>query len=1096
MSQKFYSVQTTPNFVSSTRDPKDRSFLSVVAQSGKPRIDFEENFTFDLAEEINNFISRNTNPSGFIQGPRKLNNLNDFEFPVPTDINFNADAFWMNKLEAMVAGFPVTVEFTNTNTAGKNLIQLTAAPQLGGAPPDVRRTDFVFLEVWPALVGPSLKASATISITDNTLIIAGDTITLNGNVLTSVAGAPGVDQFQIGANDVATATNIATAINLNTNSYYTDIFAYTIGTSTVYLSAVVPGAAGNALTLAISNVAAFSISGAFFSGGADRPNKPSPSTIYRHGNTQSSTTVALSDDLIDPTITIESSQRIQLQYRIRVTGQTEAVNFKTDPDGFSSTVLAQGGLGSPLATYPFVPADLTTVSGNSSAVAYGVQDSGLWVAGSGNSASALALQSLTGFVYAIPIGFVFRRNNAYLGGAGPGFSPTTGANSAISYAHPGFANPVIGAIPAGESDRPDGLFYDAIDILDFSDLRHGVCPSGYDFGSELEYQTKLVLDGRMRTWAIDIADKQELGSSSGSVSTQPLVCNEIGRDSAHGGNNNTSGDTTRGVTVRNFDHLARRFASHQIVERAVFAFYPQDRDVGPVTAPGLVNPGKYVVKDPGAPGNLGWFVGDQLHLDLSVLDATTDGTFNLPGTYTGGILNFAPPGTVITDVLLVEHDDGRYGGPYFPQDVQIRSVDGVGSSKVIVTLDINPRLATGGVVAATYPLVGDTLDNGSPRRIFLEVEVTYPKGVGLTDTVDLELTPVNTVYSFGPMVENAVSQRPSDMEVPIAPAFREGYREVAIEYIASSNGMGAPIVDSFVSRDANTVRPHRRLYGSASNLITATDAVTATPRVINTGLTKYGSSERTIDMTGLSSSQTLVNLTYYAQDPVPNYGSAGGGYQVSFYYRTNAPQTAGSKSGVITGTSGLPIDLTVEPLAVSDKSYITQIAAGSAEKSYPYLNPSDQIPINPGLLLNVYEWYFCGYSNVIISDFDANTGMIKLPHLIPVDSTDTMIFGGVLNPPILDNEFRSYYPFMEAGQYRPTSMSQPLAYPSRHKTFFSMLGKVTNTGYKIFRENEIVLIIVSNFYGLNEKNTVSFKDLENTCSASVYRTQNRLTLSK
>lgn len=1094
MSKKYYSSQSTPNFVSSTRDPKDRSFLLVVGQSGKPRIDFEANFSFDLVEEINNFVSRNTNPSGFIQSQRKINNLNDFEFPLPTDLNFNANSFWMNKRDAIVAGFPVTIEYANTNTAGKNLIQLTAAPTLGGAPPDVRRTDFVFLEVWPALVGPSLKATAYVDVIDYSAIIAGDTITLNGNVLTAVVGAPGVDQFQIGANGVATATNITTAINALTNSYYTEIFAATDGTTKVYLIAVDAGAAGNLLTLATSNITAFTISGAFFAGGADRPNKPSPSTIYRHGNTQSSTTVAFSDDLIDPTIAIESSQRVQIQYRIRVTGQTEAVNFKTDPDGFSSTVLAQGGLGAPVATYPFVPADLTTVSGNSSAVNYGYQDSGLWVAGDGTSTAASALQSLTGYVYAIPIGFVFRRNNAYLGGAGPGFSPTTGANSGITYNHPGFVNPVIGAIPAGESDRPDGLFYDAIDLLDFKDLRHHVCPSGFDFVSEMDYQTKLLLDGRMRTWAIDIADKQELGSSSGCVSTQPLVCNEVGRDSAHGGNNSTSGDTTRGVTVRNFDHLARRFASHQIVERAVFSFYPQDRDVGPVTAPGLVNPGKYVVKDPGAPSNLAWFAGDELHLDLSVLDATTDGTFNLPGTYTGSILDFAPPGTVITDVLLVEHDDGRYGFTV-PQNVEIRSIDGVGSSKVIVTLDTNPRLVTGGIIAATHPMVGDSLDNGSPRRIFLEVEITYPKGIGLTDTVDLPLEPVNTVYPFGPMIENAVSQRPSDMEVPIAPSFRDGYREVALEYIASNNGMGAPIVDSFVSRNGNTVRPNRRLYGSASNLITATDAVTATPATINTLLTKYGSSERTIDMSALSSPQTLVNVTYYAQDPVPNYGSAGGGYQLSFYYRTNAPQTAGSKSGVITGTSGLPITLSVEPLAVSDKSYIMQIAAGSSEKAYPYLNPSDQIPINPGLLLNVYEWYFSGSSNVGISDFDANTGMIKLSHLVPVDSTDQMDFGGVLNPPVLDNEFRAYYPFMAADQYRPTSMSQPLAFPSRHKTVFTILGKVVDSGYKIFRENEIVLIVISNFYGLSEKNTVAFTDFGNSCSASVYRTQNRLTMN-
>lgn len=53
----------------------------------------------------------------------------------------------------------------------------------------------------------------TILVLNNDNVIAGQTITINGQVLTAVAGAPGVGQFQIGAGPGSTATNIETAVN-------------------------------------------------------------------------------------------------------------------------------------------------------------------------------------------------------------------------------------------------------------------------------------------------------------------------------------------------------------------------------------------------------------------------------------------------------------------------------------------------------------------------------------------------------------------------------------------------------------------------------------------------------------------------------------------------------------------------------------------------------------------------------------------------------------------------------------------------------------------------------------------------------------------
>jgi hypothetical protein len=1107
---KYYSVQNTPNTVAADRSPSERSFIGVVMQPNKPAVYFEQNLHQDIRDELKSLVEPFGHPSGWLKGQTRIDGLLDFVFDLPTDPGFAVDAFHMRKMTAVVGGYPIVVEYTNTDTDGDNVIQLDAAPILGGAPPDVKRTDFVFLEVWPTLVAPSINARGTVQVIDNSAVAALDTIKIGVPILTAVVGAPGVDEFTIGANEIITASNIANAINDPGNSFFANVWADSYGTDTVYITAQVAGTAGNSIGLAISNATAFTISGATLSGGADRPNKPSQDTIYRHGNVLSSTTVALPDDLTDPAINVETAQRVQLQYRLRVTGQSEAVNYKTQPDGFSNTtVLARGGETAPVATYPFVPADGATVTANSSAANYEDVDPGLWIAGDGSEASATALQSLTGYVLAIPLCFVHRRNDAYLGGAGAGFDPVANTNGALPSTHPGFVNPSIGAVvPANGSDRPDGGWFDAIRVGDVLDLRRHVCPAGIDLVAELDFQYRLLLDNQLRTWSIDTADKQDLGGGSGDVSCNPLICNEIGRDSGHGGNNVNSGDTTRGVTIRNFDHVSRRFGSQCVVERAVFPLYPQDREVGPVTAPGTVNPGKYVNKDGGAPGNLGWYEGDEIHIDLEALNATTDGFWD-PATATvpaGYVADYAPPGAVITDVLVVVHDDGHYNTPT-NQNVEILNVNGLGTNHVIITLDSNGRLVTGGRPISgpnpEHPMIGTgASDDGSPRRVFVELEISYPLGSGLTDTPHEVLTPDSTVYTFGPMVENDNTQRPVDMEDPISPAFRVGYREAMVEYIASENGGGAPIgtvtPEDFVSNDTLTLTFLRRIYGSLTHTIGVTDQVTTLPRTVDNGATEYGSSTRVVKLSDPLSGagHTLAAVTYFGQDPIPNYGALGGGYQVSVYFRGKAPQTVGTKDGLLHGGGGpLPEELEVIPLTILENIWSAQVGVSSPDRGFPYELPLEQIPVyDGGLSTFPGEWYFAATSQISVSSFDANVGALTLQPYVSLDNTVPMVFGGPGNPPDKDIEFRALYDHVDNTQYRPTAMTEPLSAASRHKVLTGILATATEDSL-LFRANELLLIVISRFAQMDDDNTIRFLDTDNRTCAAVYRTRNMLLVS-
>ncbi|MEL7340466.1 MAG: hypothetical protein AAGM67_08280, partial [Bacteroidota bacterium] len=461
----------------------------------------------------------------------------------------------------------------------------------------------------------------------------------------------------------------------------------------------------------------------------------------------------------------------------------------------------------------------------------------------------------------------------------------------------------------------------------------------------------------------------------------------------------------------------------------------------------------------------------------------------------------------------VFHDDGNYVAA-IEQQVEPKLISGLGTPHVEISLDANGRQATGGVVAAPYSLVGSAVapnpvDPSSPRRIFLEIEVTYPIGSGLTDTPDVTLTPDAIQYQSGPIIENDVSQRPQDMERPINPAFRSGVREAHLTYIASENGLGnsigTTVDEELVSRDGNTLVFPRRVYGELAFPVTVTDTVTAVVATVDVAATEYGSSTRVVKTSPpvlSGSGQVLCEISYFAQDPIPNAGPAGGGYQITTYFRTNSPQTAGVKEGSLITSGGgvLPPTLRLEPLAIADQIWSGQVGMGSVELPYPYVAPLDQIAHNDGAGSTLKEWYFAANASISIGDFDASTGILSLHPFTPVDGTQELNLG-VTTTPTVDAEFRAFYSQVNPTGYRPTGLTQPLAGPVRHKTFTALLARIAETtpgvdGGILFRRNEIVLVVLSQFFSLQEENTVRFTDANNRGAASVFRTKNLLILAE
>lgn len=1103
--RKYYDIPATPTTVSRDLPPGERSFEGLVFQSGKPVLDAELNLTQDALEYLSRLIHEKQLPSGFLRPQSRESALSDYSFPGTT-----ANAFTLSKRVAIVDGSPLVLEYVNTSTSGQNLIQLSAAPAAPAPPGSIKRTDFVFLEVWRALVAPSPKASGTFTITV-ILPVPGDLVTIDTSAapflgpivpLMAVPGPAGPGQFQIGVDPITTAANLATAINLPANGLNPYVTANSNLTAIVTVTAVNGGAAGNVILLSSSTpnipVNGGGVGPSPLVGGADRPNKPTQSKIYRHGNVNSDPATWLDDDLVDPVIGVECAQRVQLQYRLRVYGQALlGVNPRMEPDGFSNAgILAQGATAAPVATYPFVPADGTTVSGNSSAVAYGTVDNGLWIAGDGTKPSATALGTLDGYVFAIPVCFVFRRDDASLTG---GFNPDGDANGALAAVHGIFNNTHLSVtvpptvIPANTSDRPDGYFHDVIVPTDILDLRRHVSPSGLDLTAELQYQIQSLMDGTLFTWQLDGSDKQEIGNGTGGPSTQFLVCDEIGRHDGSGG----GGDTPRGVSIRDFDHVCRRFGAQPIVARHNFVISPNPAS----------NPPGITVVNPTYAHTTRWRQGDVISIDFSVLRASSRQDWTTPSAYPRAVGDLWAANTKVTDLYDAIHDDGLLTGMANPfgRDVQINLIEGVGTKRIDITLGVNRCTVDGGTGGGTYPMVGNTtLDDGSTRPIFVELEITYSPGNGLTNNPDVIPTPAApTVYPTGPILENNSDQRPSEMKntwIP-TPVFREGFREVVLEQVSKLTGSpDTPVTEFVVSTDTTSIVLSRRI---SRNTITVIDTIFGLPIGVDVAATEYGSSSRLLKLAGppLMNPQTLCQVTYFPQDPIPNAGD--NGYQVSLYYRTNAPQTAGVKQFPFdTGSGGGPVPtaLTLKPLVVGNVLYSGNMGPGSTELPYPYAEPLAQIPCatnrrDDPLYRYTFsgDWEFCGISSLSISDFTTKAGLVTLFPFVQMDGTVQLKLGGT-HGPIADAEMRAFYDYIDSTQYRPAAGSQPFTGASNHKVFLPMLARATGD-CRLFRKGEILLVVLSAYAPVSSKNVLGFVTDRNFTSAAIYRSKNLLLMA-
>lgn len=1045
--------------VSRNLTPTDYAWDSVVHQFARPLLDSELNLSQDILSEK----TRPDFPTGMISRYPTNTDTGAFVFQSP----FEPNQLVFKAFKAHVAGKIIEVKGTNSSDPTLNKITLPDPETTSGPGTNTQRTDFVFLEMWLQDVTPSMPARGRLRVLG---ILAGDTLTFGDGVNPDITLTEGVD-FSAGYDNPSSARYIAEAINnydgagagLTLGSV--TISAETRGSEFIFLI-LTGGADGNNIVITPSSLTSISVVNTP-SGGSDGQGKPDADHIYYAGNVLSDSSLWLTDNIQDPNLTVSSSRRVQVQYRIRTYSST-FFSPLLSPFGLEyGSIYAQGGASAEVSGKQFSRHDV---------------DNGLWIAGDGNQTDATAFSSVDGFVYAMPLCFVFRRNQADEA-SGFGFNPFEDVNTGLVSTHGGtFINAVISPdiIPAGESDRPDGLFADQIAEADVLDLRKRIFPQGLDYQAALDYEFHSLLDNTNRTWFLSESVFNTLGDSTGGISSTPLVCDVFGLN-----------DSTSGTYKRDFDRIARRYSTAPLIERTTIVAYPS----------AVSNPLGVSV-----PGSGSWNDGDEIIIDFSQLNSRGGAlwdTFEVGDPLTDHPSDYWISGARVLDVGLCWHDDADGTGTTDTM-VKFSKIEFLSETEVKLTLAANPQLANGGdgatPPAATDCLVGDSTGNtGSSRGLFIEVVVEYPaSNLGLTETPIDPLQPSSTAYPNGAVLNYPLGDLPHDdaLSSNVLVSLEEQRREASIEYVGDTR------TDEFVAYSGVAVRLPYRVYYNPDDPSTLPVVVDASGGA-NDGTTltlipddcKFGQAETILVWEPDSTTAPrLVSVTSYPLLPcVPNNIS------VYVYYRAVCPQTCGTKVASVNVASGglCPDELELQPLAIGKNITTLLQGAGASSSGYPFYAPYEQLGTSPLAESEGYvEWGVLNGTEVYLDDLRINTGMVDLPSFVPFVSSVGVTLGEASGGghPTKDNEGRVIYPTLENASYFPSAFAKNLGASYRdYKTCLPALMRVVSDDHSLYRKGEVVLVVFVKTTPWGEGVAVDMREDEsNLVVACVYRTRHQM----
>jgi hypothetical protein len=448
------------------------------------------------------------------------------------------------------------------------------------------------------------------------------------------------------------------------------------------------------------------------------------------------------------------------------------------------------------------------------------------------------------------------------------------------------------------------------------------------------------------------------------------------------------------------------------------------------------------------------------------------------------------------------------------QDAVLDRVQGLGTNRISLKLGEDQRncfkqaiqLAFGGA----GPLVPVTLTapfSAYVNNIYVVLAVEYSGGLGLSATPQGSLSSDTQIYpsivsTSNPVIVEDVAEIP-DMLLTTSPQgfFREGVRELALEYVPGNAGANDPSEADIADRGYHEMAfpvwptneteirvPFKVHYQDSDNPQASYEPLVIDNQnniiPLDLANSTLGETNTVLKFAQVQGAVNAYTVYIYRREALPNYGA--NGLRVSAYYRRVAPQTCSGGYGANLASQSV----TVRILSTNSKVSVLQFGHGSSQVGYPYVSPTDQIGVSPNISFD--ESKMRGSLNVDLNGFSVGTGYVELPSVLPLDVTGDLTVGGPAYPPLVDNEGRLVYPMVDEG-YLPNSFAQPLSSYVQHKNMVSFLAKIvdqSNSGVAgdVFQSGEVVLVVLSRVT-LDEQNKVTISPNDPSSVICIYRTK-------
>ena len=342
--------------------------------------------------------------------------------------------------------------------------------------------------------------------------------------------------------------------------------------------------------------------------------------------------------------------------------------------------------------------------------------------------------------------------------------------------------------------------------------------------------------------------------------------------------------------------------------------------------------------------------------------------------------------------------------------------------------------------------------------LMIDVLVAYPQGHGLTKT---------PVVDFG--VSSFVINNPSRMPTYDLLEFQLDYphREAHLQYVTNVLTLGLST--------AGTISP---LVVMPDRVF---DVAGVTVNAIPVAVSAISEDRRTLTLALATNPGDTLVVNYRSIRPMPQNGE-----QICIYYNYRAPQTLRERC--------LPSSLSVVPRSISSSLYSLTVGSGSQDEAYPYpvgFAQAGGVQTASGDTAFSGDYELLARAHISITDFDADTGMLKLPVFLGLAAPPTTftLTRGIVN---VDIEARTYYSNATEGTgpaaYHLNAYAQDLSELKRHKVLFPMLIELPGTTVA-GKMGQLALMLITRWANFDANNGVYF-DIDptaNTTTASIYR---------